>query len=374
MDRRWIATGLVGITACAVACVLLWPRTERAVAVLAARDDPAALSDIQLDSALRNDPGLLAREAEAALAAGDIDLADSFAEVAVARNAILSEGLRMRITEAVAEENSVGRLAERFAGGLVTGQAEDAAGLTGVIAGDLFVFGDIRDVLREGKHVVMGEDGDRVILGLAAAGLAVTAATYLSAGGAAPVRAGLTMVKDARKAGRMSAGLSRWAGRSARDLVDPPVLQKALATGSFARPDQVVPAVKTAFRMEKAGALVRVAKDVGRIGKRAGTRGAFDAMKLAEGPKDIARAARLAEAKGGQTRAILKMLGRGAFVLAVGAFDLTLWLFWALIAAFGFIVSIKTTTERFTLSLLRRRKAARAKLCHVAISASPAIA
>ncbi len=374
MDRRWIATGLVGITACAVACVLLWPRTERAVAVLAARDDPAALSDIQLDSALRNDPGLLAREAEAALAAGDIDLADSFAEVAVARNAILSEGLRMRITDAVAQENSVGRLAERFAGGLVTGQAEDAAGLTGVIAGDLFVFGDIRDVLREGKHVVMGEDGDRVILGLAAAGLAVTAATYLSASGAAPVRAGLTMVKDARKAGRMSAGLSRWAGRSARDLVDAPVLQKALATGSFARPDQVVPAVKTAFRMEKAGALVRVAKDVGRIGKRAGTRGAFDAMKLAEGPKDIARAARLAEAKGGQTRAILKMLGRGALVLAVGAFDLALWLFWALIAAFGFIVSIKTTTERFTLSLLRRRKAARAKLCHAAISASPAVA
>lgn len=374
MDRRWIATGLVGIMACAVACVLLWPRTERAVAVLAARDDPAALSDIQLDSALRNDPGLLAREAEAALAAGDIDLADSFAEVAVARNAILSEGLRTRITEAVAQENSVGRLAERFAGGLVTGQAEDAAGLTGVIAGDLFVFGDIRDVLREGKHVVMGEDGDRVILGLAAAGLAVTAATYLSAGGAAPVRAGLTMVKDARKAGRMSAGLSRWAGRSARDLVDAPVLQKALATGSFARPDQVVPAVKTAFRMEKAGALVRVAKDVGRIGKRAGTRGAFDAMKLAEGPKDIARAARLAEAKGGQTRAILKMLGRGAFVLAVGAFDLALWLFWALIAAFGFIVSIKTTTERFTLSFLRRRKAARAKLCHAAISASPAVA
>ncbi|MBN8971010.1 MAG: hypothetical protein J0H32_14940 [Rhizobiales bacterium] len=374
MDRRWIATGLVGITACAVACVLLWPRTEWAVAVLAARDDPAALSDIQLDSALRNDPGLLAREAEAALAAGDIDLADSFAEVAVARNTILSEGLRTRITDAVAQENSVGRLAERFAGGLVTGQAEDAAGLTGVIAGDLFVFGDIRDVLREGKHVVMGEDGDRVILGLAAAGLAVTAATYLSAGGAAPVRAGLTMVKDARKAGRMSAGLSRWAGRSARDLVDAPVLQKALATGSFARPDRVVPAVKTAFRMEKAGALVRVAKDVGRIGKRAGTRGAFDAMKLAEGPKDIARAARLAEAKGGQTRAILKMLGRGALVLAVGAFDLALWLFWALIAAFGFIVSIKTTTERFTLSLLRRRKAARAKLCHVAISASPAIA
>jgi hypothetical protein len=265
-------------------------------------------------------------------------------------------------------------LAERFAAGLVTGQAEDTAGLTGAITGDLFVFGDIRDVVREGKHVVMGEDGDRVILGLAAAGLAVTAATYVSAGGAAPVRAGPTIAKDARRAGRMGEGLSRWAGRSARDVVDVPVLQKALATGSFARPGQWVPAVKSAFRAEKVTALARMAKDAGRIGKRAGTRGAFDAMKLAEGPKDIARAARLAEAKGGQTRAILKMLGRGALVLAAGAFDLTLWLFWALVAAFGFVVSIKTTTERLTLYWLRRRKAVRAKLCLAAISASPAVA
>ncbi|MGX9393602.1 hypothetical protein ACWX0K_14570 [Nitrobacteraceae bacterium UC4446_H13] len=374
MKWRWIATGLMGMAACAAACVLLWPRAERAATIFAAGDDPVTLSDIRLDSALRNDSGLLEREAEAALAAGDVDLAGSFAEVATARNAVLPEALRVRIDAAVAQENSVGGLAERFAAGLVTGQANDAAGLTGAVAGDLFVFGDIRDVLREGKHVAMGEDGDRVILGLAAVGLAITAATYVSGGGAAPVRAGLTLVKDARKAGRMGEGLSRWAGRSARDLVDAPALQKALASGSFARPGQVAPAIKAAFRVEKAGALVRTAKDVGRIGKRAGTRGAFDAMKLAEGPKDIARAARIAEAKGGQTRAILKMLGRGALVLAVGAFDLALWLMWAFIAAFGFIVSIKTTTERLTLAWLRHRKAVRVKLCHAAISVSPAVA
>ena len=160
----------------------------------------------------------------------------------------------------------------------------------------------------------------------------------------------------------------------ARDVVDVPILQKALATGSLARPGQLVPAVKSAFRAEKAAALVRMAKDVGRIGKKAGTRGAYDAMKLAEGPKDIARAARLAEAKGGQTRAILKVLGRGALVLAAGAFDLALWLFWALAALFGFVVSIKTTTERLTLYWLRRRKAVRAKPCRAVIAASPVVA
>ncbi len=112
----------------------------------------------------------------------------------------------------------------------MTGNADDVASLSGTVAGDLFVFGDIRDVVREGKHLVMGEDTDRLVLGLATAGLAVTAATYVSVGGVAPVRAGLTLVKDARKVGRLGEGLTEWAGRSARDIIDAPVLEKAVAS------------------------------------------------------------------------------------------------------------------------------------------------
>jgi hypothetical protein len=205
----------------------------------------------------------------------------------------------------------------------------------------------------------MGEDTDRLVLGLATAGLAVTAATYVSVGGATPVRAGLTLVKDARKVGRLGEGLAEWAGRSARDVVDTPVLQRAVASGSVMRPGETVSAIKAAFRAEKAGGLVRLAKDVGRVTERAGTRGALDTLKIAEGPKDVTRAARLAAAKGGQTRAILKILGRGALLLAAGAFNLTLWLFGALMALFGFLSSIKATTERATQSWLDRRKARR---------------
>ena len=40
------------------------------------------------------------------------------------------------------------------------------------------------------------------------------------------------------------------------------------------------------------------------------------------------------------------MLGRGALLLAAGAFNLTLWVFGALLALFGFLSSIKATTER----------------------------
>src|SRR5207247_6756644 len=106
---------------------------------------------------------------------------------------------------------------KRFATGLVTGNADDFASLSGTVTGDLFVFGDIRDVVREGKHLAMGEDTDHLILGLATAGLAVTAATYVSVGGAAPLRAGLTRVKGARKVGRLGEGLTHGpAARRAR--------------------------------------------------------------------------------------------------------------------------------------------------------------
>ncbi|MFL6818861.1 MAG: hypothetical protein ACJ8EF_13055 [Bradyrhizobium sp.] len=359
MKRSRIA--LAGMVVFAFALALLWPRARDAAAILEAQGNPVELADSRLDAALRNDPALMAANIEAALAANDADLAGSFAELARDKDIAITEDLSKRVSEAIANENSSANIAKRFAGGLVTGNAEDFASLTGTVAGDLFVFGDIRDVVREGKHLAMGEDTDRLVLGLAAAGLAVTAATYVSLGGAAPVRAGLTLVKDARKVGRLSERLSLWATRSAREVVDAPMLQHAVASGSVLRPGQTMTAMRAAFNAEKAGGLVRLAKDVGRVGQRAGIRTAQETLRVAESPKDMARAARLAEANGGKTRAILKLFGRGALLLAAGGFDLALWLFGALLALFGVLSSIKATTERMTQTWLDRKKARRSR-------------
>jgi hypothetical protein len=359
MRRLQLGLALTGMAVCATTCALLWPHARDAGALLAAQDDPAELSDVKLNFALRNNQVLIEQNIEKALAANDADLANSFAELAREKNIALTAELSKRVSDAVTEANSTSHFAKGFASGLVTGNADDVASMSGTVAGDLFVFGDIRDVVREGKHLAMGEDTDRLVLGLAAAGLAVTAATYVSVGGVAPVRAGLTLVKDARKVGRLGEGLTEWAGRSARDLIDTPVLEDAVASGSVMRPGQTVNAIRAAFNTAKVDGLVRLAKDVGRVGEKAGARGALDTLSIAEGPKDVARAARLAESKGGQTRAILKILGRGALLLAAGTFNLSLWVFSALMALFGLLSSIKATTERLTQSWLLRKKARR---------------
>jgi hypothetical protein len=366
MKRRRNCSALVGLAVSAAICAALWPHVREATALLSAQDDPARLSDLEIDSALRKNQGVVTQNIEAALNSGDADLANSFVALAREKNVPVTDELSRRVADAVADESSAAHVARRFATGLVTGNADDVASLSGTVTGDLFVFGDIRDVVREGKHLAMGEQTDRLILGLATAGLAVTAATYLSAGGAAPVRAGLTLVKDARKVGRLGEGLAECAGRSARDVVDTPALEQAVVSGSVLRPQRTVDAISAAFRAEKAGGLVRLAKDVGRVGEKAGTRGALDTLKIAEGPKDVERAARLAEASGGRTRAILKLLGRGALLLLGGAFDLTLWLFGALLALFGLLSSIKAATERATQSWLDHKKTRRARKLMIA--------
>ncbi len=79
-----------------------------------------------------------------------------------------------------------------------------------MIAGDMFVFGDVRDVVREGWRGLKGEEVDPLVLGLAGGGLAITAGMYFSGGLAAPARAGLSVVKAGR---RWPASLARrWCG------------------------------------------------------------------------------------------------------------------------------------------------------------------
>src|ERR1700694_3788086 len=373
MKRSRLGLALAVMTVSGIALAVLWPHARDAGAFLSTQADPAVLSDLQLNSALRNEQAVIAENIEAALAANDADLARSLAELAREKGISVDEALSRRAADSVAEENSSSHFAKRFATGLVTGNADDVGSLSGTVAGDLLVFGDIRDVVREGKHLALDEDTDRLVLGLAVAGLAVTAATYVFVGGVAAVRAVRTLVKDARKVGRLGEGLTQWAGRSARGMVDAPMLQNAVASGSVMRPGQTISAIRAAFHAEKAGALVRLAKDVGRVGGKGGTRGALDTRRIAEGPKDVARAARLAESKGGQTRAILKVLGRGALLLAAGAFNLTLWVFGALLALFGFLSSIKATTERLTMSWLQRKKARRLRK-QMAAASQPAMA
>src|SRR5262245_8551632 len=346
----------------AVAGIAIAPRAFEARNLLAGQDDPIALADHAVARSL--DAKMAAREIDAALAADDADLARSFLDLARETNVPVDPQLAERVERANAGAATTVRSLGNFARGVVTGEAQDAPGLAGVAISDLFVVGDIRDALREATRLAAGEDADQVLLGLACVGLAVTAGTYASLGGAIPARVGITVLKAARKTGRLGAAMTAWLNHSLREVVDWTMLKRAVNRATLAEPAAALRGAREAVRVENARSLVRLVGDVGRVQASAGTRAALDGLKLAESPRDISKIARLAAAKGGKTRAILKIAGRAAIVLTVGAFNLTMWLFWALMTLLGFVSSLKRIAERMTERACRRRKLRRASRAH----------
>jgi hypothetical protein len=291
---------------------------------IARTDDPVAIADQALSRSFNQD--VAEREIGAALAADDSDLAQSFVDLAADRGVAIDPGLADRVKAAQVKDASLRHIAGRFVQGLWTGEPVDVASLAGTAFGDLFVFGDIRDATREGTRYLTGQHADPWILGLAGAGLAITAGTYASLGVGVPARAGATLFKVARRTGRLNPVLLT---RVARDVV----------------------------KVEEAGGLADLAGNVGRVESKAGASAALDSLKVAETPEEVSRFARLAAANGGKTRAIIKLLGRGAIVLAVSALELANWVLWAAFLLLGFAASCKAATERATLSYIRWRKA-----------------
>ena len=189
----WIAAGLF-----AVAALIVVPVAMDAESLLAGEDDPAAIADRALATSF--DRSVAIREIEAALAANDADLANSYLELARERGVAVPAVIVGQVKDAVDRANSTVAHVESFARGLITGEPENIVGLAGTTLGDLFVYGDIRDAVREGTRYVSGQPTDELVLGLSVVGLAITAGTYASAGAATPARVGLSAVKAGRGA------------------------------------------------------------------------------------------------------------------------------------------------------------------------------
>jgi hypothetical protein len=343
----------IGITllAAALFAAVATYAVPRAADAISGLDDPARVASGALDGAF--DAMTARREIEAALAAQDTELAQSFVDLAGARHVAIDPALTEKVAAATAEAATMRSRAKSFARGLVTGEPQDMASLAGTTFGDLFVFGDIRDALREGTRYVRGDQVDRLVLGLAATGIAITASTYATFGVAAPARAGLTLVKAARKTGRLGAEFTESLSRMVRQTSFPA-------------------AARDTAKVERARGLLHLVRDVGRVEKAAGGRAALDALKIAKGPRDITRVAKLAQKEGSRTRAILKIAGRSAIMLTALAFDASLWLLGALFAVLGFMSALKGVVERTALRIFRRRRERRMRRAMQQIAALPA--
>ena len=148
----------LGIALClALASAFSVPNGVDAARTIAAADDPVRLSELALDRHFN--AAVATREIEQALAAGDVELARSFVDLAAERGVTVAPALIEKIEGTERDAATPSSRAASFARGFVTGKPEDVASAAGMLTGDLFVFGDVRDVVREGWNGLARRSG-----------------------------------------------------------------------------------------------------------------------------------------------------------------------------------------------------------------------
>lgn len=337
----------LALTTTLAAGMLIVPAGWRHAELLRAADDPVALSELRVGSVATS--SRITSELDAALAARDVELADSFVTLARERGISVAPEQLQRLQDL--KDGSIGQAVADFGHGFVAGDREGGAAFAGALTGDVIGFGDLRDLALEGRKWLDGQEADTTVVALAAAGLALSAVTFTSLGSLLPARNGLSVVKSASKAKVLSPALTASLGRAAVQAVDRPALTASMA--AVARLDLAAArgAARGIVRPAAMTRLTALGQDAGTLYARTGRRGVRQVLAVADDAADIRRAAKLAAGKSSTMRATLKLLGRGA--LALGALTLTAfgWSF----ALLGYAIALAILAQRFGWWLGRRR-------------------
>lgn len=345
-----IVTALAAVLIAGSGFVIVPRGISEAQFLLGPRDEAAAAGHgLSLKSAQDYDSA-----ARLALNAGDEDLAASIADLAAGQGAALSPALRDSI--ATAQDEASARTWSDAWDGFVSGDAPTGAAFGGSLAADLVGYGDLRDLYGEAGHYIDGQPIDLVTVGFAGAGLGLTAATIASFGSTSPERAGLSVLKAAKRTGKLSPLLARELGVLAADAVDTRAFAAAAkAVGAF---DLAAArnAAKTIIRPQALKTMAALGGDVTTIGTRLGYRGTLQSLALAKSPKEISAIAKLSERFGGKTRGVLAMLGGAALTAAGFTVTAAAWTFTALLwLGFAALFTLRFVLFVVRLLVLRQR-------------------
>jgi hypothetical protein len=236
-------------------------------------EDEAVLAEVRRAAG----PERVNRAVADALAHGDVEDAAAYAELADHAALPFSENLRSKLADAVAYDLSwAGRL-KRCARGVFEGAMTTMASAVCTLAADFTPLGDVRDIAIQGARWIGGSDYDRAILGLSALGLGATALTYASIGTAAPAKAGVSVLKGARRSGALHPRL--WLS-----------LEKAGAGGG--------------------SKLLRAAGDVNAVRREFGGAEAAKMLRFADTADDIGDIAKVYGKFGRKARPIMALTGK----------------------------------------------------------------
>lgn len=207
---------------------------------------------------------------------------------------------------------------------------------------ELTPVGDVRTLVGAGSDAVSGEPVDRIDVTLAAVGLGATALSPLTGGSSVTIKIGATVLKVARKMGRLGKGFGRILAKATRIPIRWNKMDEFVNTGKLS-------AITDVRHLDEIG---EIAGSIGTVSKHANTPDAIFLLKHVNNGKDAAALAGVSKVAGKRTRGTVEVLGLARASAAVKRLSNLLLLAVGLIVALaGQLAALATP---ISLHLLRR--------------------
>jgi hypothetical protein len=280
---------------------------------------------VQADLAAASSPSLINQKIIAALEKDDVDEADMYVEIAKFLNYELPAETLTKLDDAHALSATVVRNTWEFGEGFATGQADTNAGLAGAVASDLTVVGDVRDIAAEGTKMLKGEPYSELILGLSVVGIGVTAATVATGGGGVIVKAGVSLMKAAKRTGRLTKEFAETLTRLTSEAVNMPLLRQTLRSTDLTDLKRTQEVFTAYGRNVRAARLMPVLSRLGELNNTVGPAETVRLMRFVKTSENLDDVTDMTKRFGIKSRGIIELTGKAALRSFKTSFKLLEW-------------------------------------------------
>ena len=181
------------------------------------------------------------------------------------------------------------------------------AGLSGAIVSDMILYGDLRDLSIEGSRFAQGQPYDKLIFGMAAIGVGLSESQLFSFGATTLVKVGASIVKVAKKMGKLSRSFVWIATAKLSKAID----FKSLRRLDYSSPSAVKKEAKKIAKSLNTPYLKKVFKNIDAIHKNTDSYADTIALlKYVDDPKDLQRVANISRKYKKNTKVVFKVLGK----------------------------------------------------------------
>ena len=204
------------------------------------------------------------------------------------------------------------RKTKQFASGFIKGEGTTVSEISGAVTSDFTVVGDLRDIKKEYDKQKNNQQVDQLVVCMAGTGIALTVATYASAGASGVAKVGTSIIKLAAKSKKLTPSFSKELIQQSKNVFDFKTFIHSIKSKKLLDAGDIKHYAKKSFNKNALTPLKKSATSLYKIKKNTNIADTLAMLKYVDNTKDLKTLQRFTSKYKNLSKGYLKLMGKGA--------------------------------------------------------------